>query len=168
MDRGEIIKQAFLKVGDNNAFNDNKGDKYQVADGLLDMIIKNIAIETDFLFNAITVRLTIVGQNELGENKFNIPIDFLNIIQGNDDFRIEGEFIYSKSTDLYIQYCRKIDLTEVPENMFNIIVVYLAKEISLAFNAYNSRYPFLQQQFNEEKRKIVYQQGFLYKPWEVE
>ena len=35
MDRGEIIKQAFLKVGDNNAFNDNKGDKYQVADGLL-------------------------------------------------------------------------------------------------------------------------------------
>ena len=52
--------------------------------------------------------------------------------------------------------------------MFNIIVIYLAKEISLAFNAYNSRYPFLQQQFNEEKRKIVYQQGFLYKPWEVE
>lgn len=168
MDRGEIIKQAFLKVGDNNAFNDNKGDKYQVADDLLDMIIKNIAIETDFLFNAITVKLTTVGKNELGENKFNIPIDFLNIIQGNNDFRIEGEFIYSKSTDLYIQYCRKIDLTEVPENMFNIIVVYLAKEISLAFNAYNSRYPFLQQQFNEEKRKIVYQQGFLYKPWEVE
>ena len=168
MDRGEIIKQAFLKVGDNNAFNDNKGDKYQGADGLLDMIIKNIAIETDFLFNAITVKLTTVGQNELGENKFNIPIDFLNIIQGNDDFRFEGEFIYSKSSNLYIQYCRKIDLTEVPENMFNIIVVYLAKEISLAFNAYNSRYPFLQQQFNEEKRKIVYQQGFLYKPWEVE
>ena len=168
MDRGEIIKQAFFKVGDNNAFNDNKGDKYQVADGLLDMVIKNIAIETDFLFNAITVKLTTVGKNELGENKFNIPIDFLNIIQGNNDFRIEGEFIYSKSTDLYIQYCRKIDLTEVPENMFNIIVVYLAKEISLAFNAYNSRYPFLQQQFNEEKRKIVYQQGFLYKPWEVE
>ncbi|WP_339058992.1 hypothetical protein KSU01_08105 [Fusobacterium animalis] len=168
MDRGEIIKQAFLKVGDNNAFNDNKGDKYQVADGLLDMVIKNIAIETDFLFNAITVKLTTVGKNELGENKFNIPIDFLNIIQGNNDFRIEGEFIYSKSTDLYIQYCRKIDLTEVPENMFNIIVVYLAKEISLAFNAYNSRYPFLQQQFNEEKRKIVYQQGFLYKSWEVE
>lgn len=168
MDRGEIIKQAFLKVGDNNAFNDNKGDKYQVADGLLDMIIKNIAIETDFLFNTITVKLTTVGQNELGENKFNIPIDFLNIIQGNNDFRIEGEFIYSKSTDLYIQYCRKIDLTEIPEHMFNIIVIYLAKEISLAFNAYNSRYPFLQQQFNEEKRKIVYQQGFLYKPWEVE
>lgn len=168
MDRGEIIKQAFLKVGDNNAFNDNKGDKYQVADGLLDMIIKNIAIETDFLFNAITVRLTIVGQNELGENKFNIPIDFLNIIQGNDDFRIEGEFIYSKSSNLYVQYCRKIDLTEVPEHMFNVIVIYLAKEISLAFNAYNSRYPFLQQQFNEEKRKIIYQQGFLYKPWEVE
>ena len=147
MDRGEIIKQAFLKVGDNNAFNDNKGDKYQVADGLLDMIIKNIAIETDFLFNAITVKLTTVGQNELGENKFNIPIDFLNIIQGNDDFRIEGEFIYSKSSNLYIQYCIKIDLTEVPENMFDIIVIYLAKEISLAFNAYNSRYPFLQQQF---------------------
>ena len=168
MDRGEIIKQAFLKVGDNNAFNDNKGDKYQVADGLLDMIIKNIAIETDFLFNTITVKLTTVGQNELGENKFNIPIDFLNIIQGNNDFRIEGEFIYSKSTDLYIQYCRKIDLTEIPEHMFNITVMYLAKEISLAFNAYNSRYPFLQQQFNEEKRKIVYQQGFLYKPWEVE
>lgn len=168
MDRGEIIKQAFLKVEDNNAFNDNKGDKYQVADGLLDMIIKNIAIETDFLFNAITLKLTTVGQNELGENKFNIPIDFLNIIQGNNDFRIEGEFIYSKSTDLYIQYCRKIDLTEVPEHMFNIIVIYLAKEISLAFNAYNSRYLFLQQQFNEEKRKIVYQQGFLYKPWEVE
>ncbi len=168
MDRGEIIKQAFLKVGDNNAFNDNKGDKYQVADGLLDTVIKNIATETDFLFNAVTVKLTTVGQNKLGENKFNIPIDFLNIIQGNTDFRIEGEFIYSKSSELYIQYCREISLTEIPNNMFNVIVIYLAKEISLAFNAYNNRYQFLQQQFEEEKRKIIYQQGFMYKPWEVE
>lgn len=166
MDKGEIVKQAFLKLGDNNAFNDNKGDKYQVANGLLDTIIKNISVETDFLFNAVTVKLTNVGRNELGENKFNLPIDFLNIIQSNTKYRIEGEFIYSDVNELYIQYCRKIDLSEIPDNMFNIIVTYLAREMSLAFSAYNNRYQFLQQQFDEEKRKIIYQQGFLYKPWE--
>lgn len=165
MDKGNIIKQAFLKLGDNNAFNDNKGDKYKVADGLLDKIISTIAIEADFLFNAVTTKLTSVGQNNLGENKFNLPIDYLNIITADKKFRIEGEFAYSKESELNIQYCRKIPLSEYPANMFDVLVLSLAKEIALAFSTYNNKYMLLKQEFEEVKRKVIYQQGYLYEPW---
>lgn len=165
MDKGNIIKQAFFKLGDNSAFNDNKGDKHKVAEGLLNKIISTIATETDFLFNSITTKLTSIGQNSLGENRFNLPIDYLNIIRGKEKFRIEGEFAYSKENELNIQYCREIPLSEFPDNMFNILIVALAKELSLAFSAYNNKYGLIKQEFEEEKRKIVYQQGYLYEPW---
>lgn len=165
MDKGNIIKQAFFKLGDNNAFNDNKGDKYKVAEGLLDKVISVIATEADFLFNSITTRLTSIGQNNLGENKFNLPIDYLNIIRGKEEFRIEGEFAYSKESELNIQYCRKIPLSEFPNNMLNILILSLAKELALAFSAYNNKYGLMKQEFEEEKRKVIYQQGYLYNPW---
>lgn len=165
MDKGNIIKQAFFKLGDNSAFNDNKGDKYKVAEGLLDKIISVIATEADFLFNSITTRLTSIGQNNLGENKFNLPIDYLNIIRGKEEFRIEGEFAYSKESELNIQYCRKIPLSEFPNNMFNVLILSLAKELALAFSAYNNKYGLMKQEFEEEKRKIIYQQGYVYNPW---
>lgn len=169
MDKGSIIKQAFLLLGDNNVFNDNKNDKYKVADGLLSSILKTVAVETDFLFNATTTKLTSIGTNELGENRFNVPIDFLNIIKGNEKFRLEGEFLYSKSNELFIQYCREIPLQEYPENMFGVISVILARDMALSFNSYNNRYPLLQQKLEEEKRKIMYEQGYMYEPWgEVE
>lgn len=131
----------------------------------MDKIISVIATEADFLFNSITTKLTSIGQNNLGENRFNLPIDYLNIICGKEEFRIEGEFAYSKESELNIQYCREIPLSEYPANMFNILVLSLSKELALAFSAYNNKYMLMKQEFEEEKRKIIYQQGYLYNPW---
>lgn len=152
-------------VGDNSIFNDNKSDKYKVAEGLLDSVIASVSMETDFLFNSITTKLSNIGKNELNENRFNVPIDYLNIIRANQEFRIEGEYLYSKADELYIQYCREIPLEEYPDSMFNVVVAALAKKISISFSAYNNRYPLLDQQYEEAKKNIVYQEGFLYQPW---
>lgn len=165
MDKGKTIKQAFLMLGDNSVFNDNKSDKYKVADELLEEVLDTVAMETDFLFNSITTKLKSIGKNELGEYRFNVPIDYLNIIRTKDECRLEGEFLYSQSSELYIQYCRKIPLSEYPDSMFNVVVTMLAMNIATAFNAYNDRYSLLQQKFEEAKRKMIYQQGYQFNPW---
>lgn len=165
MDKGKIIKDAFLTVGDNGIFNDNKSDKYKVAEGLLDTVIATLATETDFLFNSITTKLTSIGKNDLNENRFNVPIDYLNIVRADKAFRLEGEYLYSASGELYIQYCRKIPFEEFPDSMMTLVVMALAKKLSVAFSAYNNRYPLLEQQYEEAKRSIIYQEGFLYSPW---
>ncbi len=70
MDRGKIISETLLMLGENSIYNDNKSDMYKICEKMLDSVIDNIATSSAFLFNAITVKLTSVGQVD-GENKFN-------------------------------------------------------------------------------------------------
>ena len=96
IEKGDVIKSVFRKLGKINAYNDNKSDEYLTASSAFDDVIKTIAKKTSFLFNATTAKLTTIGTNELGENRFNIPVDSLNIIRLNTKkYRVEGEFIYS-------------------------------------------------------------------------
>lgn len=172
MKKEDIISNAFSKLGNNGSYNDNGGERYQKANTLLNDFYNNIATDTTFLFNAITVKLTSTGQNELNEYRYNIPIDCLNIIncqnsnKGLANYREEGEFIYSTSQELYIHYCRKLDFEELPNKLFDLLVYGLARELSLAFNAYNDRYQLLEIKYQEEKKNIIYQQGFSHNPWE--
>lgn len=165
LDKGRIIKSAFLKLGKNNAYNDNKSDEYIVASSLLDNILDNIAKRTSFLFNAVTVKLTATGKNDLKENRFNLPVDYLNIIRANKTYRIEGEFLYSPEKEIFIQYCRKINISEYPDNLFDYLVASLCMEMAMAFNGYEDRYPVYSQVEYEERNKIINQQGFQYNPW---
>ena len=172
MKREDIISKAFSKLGNNGSYNANGGERYQKAVALLDSFYENIATDTTFLFNAITVKLTSTGQNEQGEYRYNVPIDCLNVIncqninRGLENYREEGEFIYSLSSELFIHYCKKLDFDELPDKLFNLLVCGLAKELSLAFNAYNDRYQLLDAKYQEEKRNIIYQQGFNHNVWE--
>lgn len=166
IDKGRVVRSCLLKLGKNDAYNDNKTDEYRIAEDLLENIIDNIAKETTFLFNSTTVKLTSVGKNELGEYKFNPPIDNLNIIRANTKkFRTEGEFIYSNEKEIYIQYCRDIQISEYPDNLFDYLVAALCVEMCLSFNAYQDRIGYFENLKAKEKYKIIIQQGFNNNPW---
>lgn len=167
LDKGTVIKTTLLKLGKNNKYNDNKSEEYVIAEQLLENVLKTLATKTTFLFNAVTTKLTAIGENELGEKRFNIPVDNLNIIRANAQYRQEGEFIYSPSSEIFIQYCRDISITEYPGNMFDYVVIALAVEMCLAFNSYTDRIEYFIQKEKEERAKIVAQQGFNFNPWGV-
>ena len=165
IDKGEVIKSTFRRLGKINAYNDNKSAEYLTASLAFDDVVKNIAKRTSFLFNATTIELTSIGTNELGEHRFNIPVDNLNIIRANAEYRLEGEFLYSPKDKLYIQYCRDIDITEYPDNLFDYLVVSVCIEMALTFDAYQEKLALFNQLEYQERSKIINQQGFNWKPW---
>ena len=165
MDRGEIISETLLMLGENDVYNDNKSDMYKICEKMLDSVIDNIATSSAFLFNAITTKLTTVGQVD-NENKFNLPVDCLNVLRCNKNYRLENEFIYSNSNEIKIQYCRRIDFSEIPDNLFNLIVAMTGRKMALAVNTYNSRLEVLEAEVTRLKNNIIAQQGFQY--WEEE
>lgn len=159
--RGEIIKNVFLKLGENTAYNDNKSELYKNCEVILDNVIDNIAYSTAFLFNAITVELNNVGKVDR-EYKFNLPIDYLNVIRADTEYRLENEFIYSENQKIKIQYCRKIDLSEFPNNLFNLLVAMTAREMALAYNTYNKKLELMEYEVTKLKNNLISQQGFQY------
>lgn len=165
MDRGEIIAETLLMLGENDVYNDNKSDMYEICEKMLDSVIDNIATSSAFLFNAITTKLTTVGQVD-GENKFNLPIDCLNVLRCNKEYRLENEFIYSTNSEIKIQYCRKINFTEIPDNLFNLIVAMTGRKMALAVNTYNNRLEILEAEVTKLKNNVISQQGFQF--WEEE
>lgn len=165
IDKGTVIQTTLLRLGKNNQYNDNKSEEYIIAEQLLKIVLSKCATRTSFLFNAVTTKLTSIGKNELGENRFNIPVDNLNIIRAKEDYRQEGEFLYSPSSELHIQYCRNIEIEEYPASMFEYIVMALCKEMCLAYNSYFERLPYFMEEEKKETSKIIAQQGFNYKPW---
>jgi hypothetical protein len=165
MDRGEIIVETLLMLGENDVYNDNKSDMYEICEKMLDSVIDNIATSSAFLFNAITTKLTTVGQVD-GENKFNLPIDCLNVLRCNKEYRLENEFIYSTNSEIKIQYCRKINFTEIPDNLFNLIVAMTGRKMALAVNTYNNRLEILEAEVTKLKNNVISQQGFQF--WEEE
>ena len=154
MDRGEIISETLLMLGENSIYNDNKSDMYKICEKMLNSVIDNIATSSAFLFNAITVKLTSVGQVN-GENKFNLPVDCLNVLRSNKSYRLENEFIYSSESKIKIQYCRRIDFTEIPDNLFNLMVAMTARKMALAVNTYNNRLEIFDAEVTKLKNNII-------------
>ncbi len=160
--RGKVISQVLLSLGENTVYNDNKKDIHKVCEKLLDSVIENIAYSTAFLFNATTVKLTNYGRVD-DEYKFNVPIDYLNIVRCSDNYRLENEFIYSEAPEIKVLYCRKIDLTEFPDNIFDLLVAMTARKMALAFNTYNKKLELFDMEVTRIKNNIVSQQGFQYR-----
>lgn len=157
LNRNKIISTSLLKLGEVADYNDNRSEIYKVASTLLDNVIDTVASKNDFLFNATTIKLTKFGIDEdTGEIVYNKPIDFLNKIKFvNGLARIENEFIYSDVDNLLLQYCKKIDFSEIPEYMFNYLVYSLATELAETYTQYQSRLSMLNARL-EQERKIIY------------
>ena len=164
LDRGNIIEQAFLKVGDpGQIYSDNRGERYDIAEKLLDNILETVALDTDFLFNATTVSLTKNASsiNEFGEYRYNRPNDFLTMIRYSDDMRLEGEFIYSTNDALNIMYCRKIILEEYPDYMKNYLILKLAVELCFTYTAYENKIQLILEALSSEKVKVMNNEGLV-------
>lgn len=157
MDKGKIIQMAFLRLGKNNEYNDNKSDEYKTATLLCDHIVGQLAKETAFLFNSVTVTLTQYqpSTNVLGENRFNKPADLLNIIRADVMIREEGEFIYSNEKEVQLQYCKKIDIVNMPDNLTDLVIYGLCIQLCLAYNSWIERISYFEQKYAEEKAKIL-------------
>lgn len=157
MDKGNIIRMSLLRLGKNNAYNDNKSDEYTVAEELIEHIVETLAKDTAYLFNSTTVQLSKFSSsvNSLGENSFNKPVDYLNLIRCNVDVRDENEFLYSKSDEIILQYNRKITIENIPDFAKDLLIYHLCYELCLAFNSWFERMPIFESKIREERAKII-------------
>ncbi|MGL5058189.1 MAG: hypothetical protein ACRC6A_12595 [Fusobacteriaceae bacterium] len=153
--RNEVVRNVLRQLGEVEAYNANTSDIYNYVQEIFNDVLDHVAYRVDFKFNSTTVKLTSVGKNELDENKFNLPIDFLNKLTFVDVIgRIEGEFVYSDSAEVFLRYCRKIDLSEYPDYMKSILVLLTALRVAESYNTYSDRVQLLNTRAEEEITRI--------------
>lgn len=157
MDKGRIIELSLLRLGKNNEYNDNKSKEYTVAEKLLDDVLDSLAKDTSLLYNSTTVILNkfTPGENSLNEKRFNKPVDLVNIIRMDVTSREEGEFIYSSSDTVKMQYCREISILETPIYMKDLIIYELCKLMCLAFSSYQDKLQYFEAKAELERQKII-------------
>ena len=167
LDKNNLIEITFLRLGKSvGKYGNNDDEDYYKAGRMLDEIIENIALETEFRFNATTVVLNknIDETGVLGDNRFNLPVDFLNLISCEQDIRIEGEYIYSEESSVTMIYCRKIELTEFPLYMKRFLISYLCYELSIILK-YLDKTALFKKEMILEKTRIINLQGLIVKEW---
>ena len=168
LNKDNIINLAFLRLGEQNQlYNINITDRMKIADTLFDDVINDIATDSNFTFNARTVKLNLNlnDTNSRGEYRYNIPVDYLNRIWISDRFaRIENEFIYSTSDDLEMCYCYKMNISDYPNSIQPYIVVSLAIKLAEAFDTYYSKIPRLEAQRLDMINKMLVSEGL---PFEI-
>jgi hypothetical protein len=167
LNEGKIIETAFLKLGEvGNIYNDNRTDLYKIAQAHLDNIIDQLAFDTTYLFNATTVKLTKhIGQDDELRIRYNVPFNYLNTIKSSHDIYREGEYFYldiaktPEPKEVMLAYCKKIELNELPNYLFNLIVYLLCIELSNSFSAYSNKLAYISTLLAQERTKILTQEG---------
>lgn len=180
--KGNVIEQALLNLGNISDYNDTRSRTYEVAEKTLKNVCKEICRDTAFRFSQTTVDLTeYVVDDILGENRFNLPNDFLGIgivpkrpsvvtaypmsiqqinsLRTKKDFRLQGNYIYSKKEIVRFNYIRNIPLEDMPEYLETYIIWKLAKQLTLQFQQYADHYTLAQQMENQERTKALSSEG---------
>lgn len=178
-----IVEQAMLKVGQISYYNKSASEQYKFALKLLDGIVRSTCKNNKFNFTSITAELTLNGIDKAtGEYRYNRPAGFLGVqktVQGIapvsfrverikdmvyshevDNFRVQGEYIYSMKRNLTINYVRLLELSNFPEYMEEYMILALAKEIAQTNVAYNDMLATLNQQLKQEETNVELQEGF--------
>ena len=168
LSKDDLIEIAYLRLGKSiGKYGNNDDEDIYKATRALDEIINNIAVESEFRFNAVTTILNKNSDNKgvLGDNRFNLPHDFLNVITSEQDYRIEGEYVYSSEDSVTMMYCRKIELSEFPLYMKKYLVTSLCSELAIIFDQYIDRYGIFKREMAAEKTRIINMQGLVVKEW---
>lgn len=153
--RDRIIRAVLRQVGEVSSYNDNRSDTYTLTNDILTDVLDSLAYRVDLTFNSTTTKLNKYGKNEQDENRFNIPVDFLNKIRFvNSVARLEGEFVYSTADEVVLQYCRKIDLMEYPDYLYELIVLLTATKLCESNNRFTDRLEILNTRAQEELNRI--------------
>ncbi len=155
LERGKIIEDVLIALGNISSFNDNLSDEYKVAIRLLDNTISDLNKNTRFLFNSLTEKLNYaqLEQNHLGEYVYYRPKGLVNLL-GGSHLRMEGEYILSKIKDDYITYSRAINFNEIPDYMEDYIKGSLGIKMTIAFSQYNDKLNYFDSMMNEELIRI--------------
>lgn len=148
--RDNLIRSALKRLGETYTSNDNRSEVYQMAAEVLESVLRTVASRVDLKFNSTTVKLNANGTNELDENRFNLPIDFLNKIRFYGEARIEGEYVYSTEDTMFLQYCRRIELEEYPDYMADYLITLLALIIAEGDITYERKVDILNTRLHEE------------------
>lgn len=168
INKSKIINKAWLKLGEQNQlYNVNITDRMAIAEDLFDDVVNEIAIDSNFTFNARTISLTLNLQstNTRGEYRYNKPVDYLNRVWISDSkARIENEFIYSKEQNVEMCYCFKMNLSDYPDYIVPYLTTCLAIKLAEAFDSYYEKIPRLEAQKLDMTNKILVSEGL---PFEV-
>lgn len=168
LDKNDLIELAYLRLGKSiGTYGNNDDEDHYKATRALDEIIANVAVESEFRFNAVTATLNKNSDSTgvLGDNRFNLPNDFLNVIRCEQDYRIEGEYVYSTDSEVTMMYCRKIDISEFPLYMKKYLIASLCCELSVIFGQYMDKYGIFKREIGTEKTRIINMQGLVVKEW---
>lgn len=158
LSRDKIIQSALRLVGQTYHYNDNNSDIYKMAGAFLDNILNSVAYRTDLKFNATKIKLTVNGKRG-EETRYNIPIDYLNKIMFiNGEGYFEGEYIYSLSKDLELQYMRRITLPEFPEYMFELLAHMLALRLAESDTSFKDSIQLMDVRVNQELKRLYQNQ----------
>lgn len=133
--KNKIIKKALLKL--NEPFEDDyleEDSSYKTANFLLDGLLENILSLTTFYFN---LKTAILSQSTLSsENKYiyNKPKDYLGLFQSNYPVNEIGDKFYCNYPNLEITYKANLDISELPVQAENYIVLRLAYDLAGPIN----------------------------------
>lgn len=189
IEKGSIVRLAFLFLGETGNYNDNRSERYSIATELLDNILNTIACDNSFLYNATTVKLTTTGKkNAIGEYEFNKPVDFLNEIMTLDFdktrvvpnrmtpanwygptrliARQQGERYYANKSSFALIYCRKISATETPTYLEKFLIYSLAVKLAESFSSYSDKLEMANYRMQEAEAKINALEGIQLKALE--
>ncbi|MGL5714300.1 MAG: hypothetical protein ACRCX2_14865 [Paraclostridium sp.] len=156
LNRDNVIRSALRYCGESYTYNSNTSQTYKLASDILEDVIRNFATRLDLKFNSTSIILTKDGSNEFGENRFNLPVDFLNKIRFIDTTtaRIENEFVYDTANEVKLQYCRNINFNEYPDYLSELMSYTLALKLSESVEQFNVKLNLLNMRVKEEETKI--------------
>lgn len=180
--KGNVIEQALLNIGNISDYNDTRSKTYQAAETNLKNVCKEICRDTAFRFSQTTVNLTeYVVDDIVGQNRFNIPSDFLGIgivpkkpatispypmsisqimgLREKKDFRLQGNYIYSKKEVVRFNYVRNVPLEDMPEYLEDYIIWKLAKKLALQFQQFSDHFMLAQQMEREKRTDALMSEG---------
>lgn len=162
LNKDNIITMAWFRLGDQNQmYNSNLTERQKVAGMLFEQVRRELATDTTFLFNAVTVTLTKNLNTREGEYyRYNLPADFISKVRCSDrEVRFEGEYIYSTSDTIELTYCRELPLSEYPDSLEKLFIVNLALKLADSYLTLKENAPQLLMEKVEEMNKIVTREG---------
>lgn len=131
----KIIKKALLKL--NEPFEDNyleEESSYKTAAFLLDGLLENILSLSTFYFNLKPAKLSLSTLTHENRYIYAKPKDYLALFESNYPVNEIGDKFYCDYPNLEIIYRAKLDISELPIQAENYLVLRLAYELSGPIN----------------------------------
>lgn len=159
LNKGTIVSSALLTLGEVKEYNNNNYEIYQVAQDLLEEVLKEFQL-SPLRTNFIDYRTLLKANQEFDEEGRRIylfPVDAVTIVRsvGNVEYEIIGEHIHSYDKELTLLINKKIDFNEIKDIYFSLLKLLLAKKIAEVYPQFTSKLEYIYAQILEEENKIA-------------